>query len=274
MPKPECSAAGGFSHLPGQRRTARTAPAWPHSRAARRRPGEESFWNVRGERSALTPTHLGVRGGRQLTRPTPLSSVGAAASQRPVLPPHYNGPIGGAHDDEEYNEGSLSFTRPVFPLPVVPEWHENPWASSPGFAPAVTRDARQGGNRPSSTGLASCHRHRRPPNDPLATCDLVSHDRVRAISSIRQGNKDKQPCSRTTDEIVSSGAAAEGLFCTPYDWVHTVHGGSLIESGLTGVCACRARLPSRAMPQHPSGHGSSVLNVCASYSPSVPLHPT
>jgi hypothetical protein len=78
----------------------------------------------------------------------------------------------------------------------------------------------------------------------------------------------------TTDEIVNSGAAAEGLFCTPCDWVHTVHGGSLIESGLTRVCACRARLPSRAMPQHPNGHGSSVLNVCASYSPSVPLLPT
>src|SRR5215204_5296394 len=47
---------------------------------------------------------------------------------------------------------SLSFTRPAFPSPVDPGWNRNasafPWASHP----AVTHDARQGGNGPSDTG--------------------------------------------------------------------------------------------------------------------------
>src|SRR3954467_7140035 len=60
-------------------------------------------------------------------------------------------PTGGAADNGAC-EDSLSFTRPAFPSPVAPGWNRNasafPWASHP----AVTHDARQGGNGPSDTG--------------------------------------------------------------------------------------------------------------------------
>ena len=40
------------------------------------------------------------------------------------------------------------FTRPVFPLPVAPGWNGSPWAFLRASDPAVTSDARRGGDRP------------------------------------------------------------------------------------------------------------------------------
>ena len=37
--------------------------------------------------------------------------------------------------DYEACEDSLAFTRPAFPLPVIPGWNGDPSASTPGFAP-------------------------------------------------------------------------------------------------------------------------------------------
>ncbi len=69
-----------------------------------------------------------------------------ASPNTPLKPP-----TGGAADNGAY-EDSLAFTRPVFPSPVVPGWNENasalPWASHP----AVTHNARQGGDGPLDTG--------------------------------------------------------------------------------------------------------------------------
>ena len=58
---------------------------------------------------------------------------------------------------------------------------------------------------------------------------------------------------------------------TSRDWVHILRGESLIESGVTGACTGRARLPFRAMPQQPGEHGSSACNACARFSPPAPL---
>ena len=83
-------------------------------------------------------------------------------------------PTGGAADNGAY-EDSLSFTRPAFPSPVVPGWNRNasafPWASHP----AVTHDARQGGNGPSDTGPD--HVLVKPPPIGVTThaSDLTSH---------------------------------------------------------------------------------------------------
>jgi hypothetical protein len=41
-------------------------------------------------------------------------------------------PIGGGWDYEAY-EDSLTFTRPVFPLPTIPGWNENGFGFFPGL---------------------------------------------------------------------------------------------------------------------------------------------
>jgi hypothetical protein len=48
--------------------------------------------------------------------------------------PRYYPSISEAADDEAF-EDSLTFTRPVFPSPVVPGWNRNPWASPSSFEP-------------------------------------------------------------------------------------------------------------------------------------------
>lgn len=91
-----------------------------------------------------------------------------------------------APDNEASNEGSLAFTRPVFPRRWSPDGTGTlgllPWASHP----AVTHDARQGGDRSTSTDLSyvvdiadllKTH--------PLATCDLVSHGPLRVDTATR-----------------------------------------------------------------------------------------
>jgi hypothetical protein len=57
-----------------------------------------------------------------------------AASQRPVLHPAPTSHLRGL-PSRSIVEDSVSFTRPVFPLPVAPGWNGSPWASSPSFAP-------------------------------------------------------------------------------------------------------------------------------------------
>jgi hypothetical protein len=52
-----------------------------------------------------------------------------------------------------HQRGFTAFTRPVFPSPVAPGWNGRPWAFPRASHPAVTSDARQGGDRPLSTGL-------------------------------------------------------------------------------------------------------------------------
>ena len=69
------------------------------------------------------------------------------------------------------------FTRPVFPLPVAPGWNGSPWAFIRASDPAVTSDARRGGDRPLSTGpeLRCRHQSTLPSSSSLAVCVLMSH---------------------------------------------------------------------------------------------------
>src|SRR4051812_44113701 len=76
---------------------------------------------------------------------------------------------------------SRSPARPS-PRPWPPEGTRTlrlePWAPHP----AVTRDARQGGDRPPSTSRGSRHHYRNLLcRDPLITCDLVSHAQRLAV---------------------------------------------------------------------------------------------
>jgi hypothetical protein len=73
-------------------------------------------------------------GTAMLSRLTMGVQPAPAASQRPVLHPagasHRRGPR-----SRSIIRGSLTFTRPVFPLPVAPGWNGSPWASPPGSTP-------------------------------------------------------------------------------------------------------------------------------------------
>ncbi len=74
-----------------------------------------------------------LRGGGVV--PTIVTSMTGACRFPTASPaPPLKRPIGGGWDHEAY-EDSLAFTRPAFPLPVVPGWNEDPSASSLGFAP-------------------------------------------------------------------------------------------------------------------------------------------
>src|SRR3954469_12010525 len=92
-----------------------------------------------------------------LTRLRCVPQPASAAFQRPV--PNLGRVLHSFHpnrqDDEASTKGSLSFARPSFSSPVAPEGTRalrlEPWAPHS----AVTRDARQGGDRPSSTSRGS-----------------------------------------------------------------------------------------------------------------------
>jgi hypothetical protein len=62
-----------------------------------------------------------------LSRLCRLHQPAPAASQRPVLAPHYSIPSAGPLLTRHQRRFTL-FTRPVFPLPVAPGWNGDPWA--------------------------------------------------------------------------------------------------------------------------------------------------
>jgi hypothetical protein len=90
------------------------------------------------------------RGGGVL--PTDTSpSVGACRFAAASPAPRWNIPSVGALNDEAYGS-SLLFTLSVFPSPVTPGRDGGPWAFPRASHPAVTRDARRGGDGPLDTG--------------------------------------------------------------------------------------------------------------------------
>jgi hypothetical protein len=112
------------------------------------------------------------------TRPRHAPQPASAASQRPVpdlgrvLHPFHPTFKMTRHQPRVH---SRSPARPS-PRPWPPEGTRTlrlePWAPHP----AVTRDARQGGDRPPSTSRGSRHHNRNLLHrDPLTTCDFVSH---------------------------------------------------------------------------------------------------
>jgi hypothetical protein len=62
------------------------------------------------------------------------SLVAVAASQQQPYPPTMVSIFEG-FSDEASAKSSLAFTRPVFPLPVIPGWSGNPWAFPWCFEP-------------------------------------------------------------------------------------------------------------------------------------------
>jgi hypothetical protein len=118
------------------------------------------------------------------TRPRHAPQPASAASQRPVpdlgrvLHPFHPTFKMTRHQPRVH---SRSPARPS-PRPWPPEGTRTlrlePWAPHP----AVTRDARQGGDRPPSTSRGSRHHNRNLLHrDPLTTCDLVSHAQGLAV---------------------------------------------------------------------------------------------
>jgi hypothetical protein len=76
----------------------------------------------------------------------------------------------------EAYRGSLTFTLPIFPLPVTNGWNTGPWASSQASHPAVTSDACQERERVSSTHSRSTTIHTVLHSvNPLNQCDFTSH---------------------------------------------------------------------------------------------------
>jgi len=122
------------------------------SRSACRPPCTRTIGPCRGFHVPHQSDTTGV--GASCTPGTVVSSRSAhghrpapAASQRPVPAPRWNLPSGRANTDEASNRGSLTFTRPVFPLPVAPGRNGNPWAFLRASHPAVTSNACRSGDR-------------------------------------------------------------------------------------------------------------------------------
>ena len=133
------------------------------------------------------------RGQRCSPRSEPLPDRALAASQRtspfPRQPSHRRGVL-----NEASTKGSHVFARPVFPSLWPPGWNGPPlgfipWASHP--ADQEPDDARQSGDRPSSTDLellAQLTIVDLQSSSSLVTCDLASH--VAKHSSETAGARD------------------------------------------------------------------------------------
>jgi hypothetical protein len=101
-------------------------------------------------------------GTAMLSRLTMGLQPAPAASQRPVLHP-----TGTIHRRGSRSRGiirgSLTFTRPVFPLPVTPGWNRDPWASPSSSTPRRYRRRMSKWGRALSTGPELRCRHQVDP---------------------------------------------------------------------------------------------------------------
>ena len=93
------------------------------------------------------------RGRRCSSRPTTIIGLRLSHLSDPSLRPATTTHLSEALLHETSTKGSSDFTRPVFPSPVAPGWSGSPWAFPRASHPAITRSARRGGDRPSSTSL-------------------------------------------------------------------------------------------------------------------------
>lgn len=116
-------------------------------------------------------------GTRRFLRPAPTAPLEhpiCGVTSRDINGDSRNSPITRRlhrHRDRE------ALLPPVFFSRVAPGWNGCPWASSRASHPAVTRDARQGGDRPPRTGLGTTPRQIIKPSRclPLHSCTLVPH---------------------------------------------------------------------------------------------------
>src|SRR3954453_5997018 len=129
-----------------------------------------------------------------LTRLRCVPQPASAAFQRPVpnLGPVLHSFHPDLQDDEASTKGSLAFARPSFPFTRGPRKERGPFGLTPRAPhPAVTRSARQGGDRPSSTDRRS--RHHRPLHDVIHSLHATSCRTRRVLPSKARTWR----CSRT-----------------------------------------------------------------------------
>ena len=69
------------------------------------------------------PRDGGAHPAGSLSPPAGACRFPAASPTRPTATTHQRGSTMTRH-----HQGSLTFTRPVFPSPVAPGWNEDPWA--------------------------------------------------------------------------------------------------------------------------------------------------
>jgi hypothetical protein len=97
---------------------------------------------------------------------------------------HRQGPI-----SRDVIEGSLSFARPAFPLPVTPGWNRGSWASPRSFAPRryqrrTSRWRRVIGHGPGTTLSSAPPPTPSPKGSPLTTRDPVSHTHLKGAPGL------------------------------------------------------------------------------------------
>jgi hypothetical protein len=113
------------------------------------------------------------------SRPARFLRPAPAASQRPVPISRRINPSTGVLMTRR-RRGFTCVHPSGLPQPVTPGWNEGPWAFPRASHPAVTRDARQGGDGPCALDRVLHLRHQ--PSllrcVPLRSCDLVSHHQV------------------------------------------------------------------------------------------------
>jgi len=127
----------------------------------------------------------------------------SAASQRRVLAPRHNLHSCGTLHHEASTRGSHKFARPIFPSPVAPGWNGRPWASPRASHPAITRSARRGGDRPSSTSLKHALRHRPSLQSCVFTQMRATSRRTRQCRSVGSDLRECRDRSAATERSVS-----------------------------------------------------------------------
>jgi hypothetical protein len=125
----------------------------PHGWPTGLRPDPDgvSVFHTHELRSGWVPSLL--RGLWCSSRPESLTDRHPRPLNRWSLNPATTIHLCGALLDEASTKGSRVFTRPIFPSPVATGWNGSPLAFPRAPHPAITRDARRGGDRSSSTDL-------------------------------------------------------------------------------------------------------------------------
>jgi hypothetical protein len=114
-------------------------------------PDGVSVFHTHELRSGWVPSLL--RGRRCSSRPASLTGQRLRPHNRRSLNPATTIHLCEALHDEASTKGSRVFTRPIFPSPVTAGWNGSPLAFPRAPHPAITRSARRGGDRSSSTDL-------------------------------------------------------------------------------------------------------------------------
>ena len=134
-----------------------------------------------------------------IPRPAKCLRSPPAASQRSTLHPGPASICPGLTLTRRFG-GSLTFTRPAFPLATPPDGSRVASASSLSFAPHRYRRRTERGRAIEHLPGLHHRRHRRPPNQrATCTCDFVSH--TYQVSFARVSNR----CCGNSDSPTQKG---------------------------------------------------------------------